>query len=319
MEVEHIIKTKRYFELTAVELAEVSNYASTEAEFDDMKSFLLSTQQTVKNQKITSTPELDDKVLNYLNQSYTQVTPWYNSVLLFLFPRDKQFFKYPAFQLVIASLLVFGVFNVVNFSSFNESKMAFENVEKFKVVEEEIEDEVVKELIINEEGLGSNDSDITKVELEEEKELIQSELVNFNLNTSSGTNFEGNGYFGAEQEMMDDVMEEVGVTDKVVDSAPALYDEKIDKEIVEFDEDSDELSETESVIVITADNSMSNYTQSASRKDLDSKVNEKANSKKAKRTAGLEMKFESLSSTTNVKQVSIQSTPELFELFFEVK
>jgi hypothetical protein len=318
MEVEHIIKTKRYFELTAVELAEVSNYASTEAEFDDMKSFLLSTQQTVKNQKITSTPELDDKVLNYLNQSYTQVTPWYNSVLLFLFPRDKQFFKYPAFQLVIASLLVFGVFNVVNFSSFNESKMAFENVEKYEV-EDKIEDEVIKELTINEEEFGNNDSDITKVELEEEKELIQSELVNFNLNTSSGTNFEGNSYFSAEQEMMDDVMEEMGVTDEVVESVPALYDEKRDKEIVEFDEDSDELSETESVIVITTDNSMSNYTQSASRKDVDSKVNEKANNKKAKRTTGLEMKFESLSSTTNVKQVSIQSTPELFKLFFEVK
>ena len=95
MEVEDIIKTKRYFELTAEELAEVSNYAASEVEFDDMKSFLLSTQQLVQDQKIKSTPELDDRVLNYLNQSYTPATPWYSSVLLFLFPRDKQIFKHP--------------------------------------------------------------------------------------------------------------------------------------------------------------------------------------------------------------------------------
>lgn len=312
MEVEDIIKTKRYFELTAEELAEVSNYATSEVEFDDIKSFLLSTQQLVQDQKIKSTPELDDRVLNYLNQSYTTATPWYNSVLLFLFPRDKQFFKYPAFQLAIASLLVFGVFNMVNFSSFNESKMAFEDVQKLKVIEEKTE-EVQEEAALNQSKLETESLEMVEEnsiqqtngylsnEIESEEEEVR-KIETFNLNFSA-----------------DEIEEEV-VINATQGAKPFVSKEQVlEEEVIQFDEDADGMYEAESITIALADDNVSSPAQSASRKDVDSKLYEKSSYKKAKGDAYAEAEFKRLATAPGVKQISIQATPELLDLFFEVK
>jgi hypothetical protein len=304
MEVEHIIKTKQYFELTAAELVEVSSYASNEAEFDDVKAFLVSTQQAVKNQKINDTPELDDKVLGYLNQSYTPVTPWYNSVLLFLFPRDKQFFKYPAFQLGLASLLIFGVLNMVNFSTFKEGKMAFEDVEKYQN-KEKVEIDSVEELIVSEPEFKANGADVSKLELK-----IEKEFSDLDLEKSSGVNFESDGYFGAESEILEEMMEEIPIADEVMPPS-IMNDEEVDNDIVEFIEEVQALVDEEQVMISTTGNRVPSTVESKLTNDQ-----EKSRNKKAKTLMNSEYKLESVSVGN---QVSIQSTPELFELFFEVE
>ncbi len=317
MEVEHIIKTKHYFELTAEELAEVSNYAVNETEFDDMKSFLLSTQHTVQNQKIISTPDLDDKVLNYLNESYAQTVPWYNSVLLFLFPRDKQFFRYPAFQIGIASLLVFGVFNMVNFSSYDTKEMAFEDVAKHQL-DEIIEMETTDKVVSDQLEPITNDVENFELVLVEQNGLAESKALMEIDNELDRVELEREEYFDMA------VVEEVVSLD-VFEIAPAMYSEKaeavVDEEAkLELDED-DSFSEiqTERLKVTTANKDVkSSLGDVSKRKDKKTSYN-----MKGKTDANVESNLESTQSVSIrvpiPKPISIQSTPELFQLFFEVK
>jgi|GEM_PF-2145302 len=310
MEIEHIIKSKKYFELTAEELAEVSNYASNEAEYDDMKLFLASTHEAVQNQKIKKTEELDKKVLNYLNHSYSQTVPWYNSVLLFLFPRDKQFFKYPAFQIAIASLFVIGVFNVINFSSFDKNEMAFEDVQKYKSTEE-IQPEIIESSDSNKLEFKTNTAEVVELKLEEGKELIESEL-------STPINAVSNG-FGLVEEIasfdevadadFEDVAEEIQVVE-LTDAVPAALSEKLFSKAIAIEED----VEAENVIIAPSVNTNQNV-----NKEVESRSYDELRIKKAKTSAKLESISGSGSSSSIIKQVSIESTPELFQFFFEVK
>ena len=79
-----------------------------------------------------STPELDDKIFAQLNASPSTNRPWYNSLLLFLFPRDRRVYQYPSFQLALATVLVFGAVNLINFDNINDNTLAFEDVSKVK-------------------------------------------------------------------------------------------------------------------------------------------------------------------------------------------
>jgi len=315
MEIEHIIKTKHYFELTAEELAEVSNYASNEVEYDDMKSFLISTHKTVQNQKIKKTEELDKKVLNYLNHSYSQATPWYNSVLLFLFPRDKQFFKYPAFQIAIASLFVIGVFNVINFSSFDKNEMAFEDVQKYES-KEEIQPEVTEASDSNRLEFKTNNVEVIESELEEGEELIQSELstpIN-TVSNSSGLVEELASFDEVEDTDFEDVAEEIQVVE-LNDAVPAALSEKLFSKDIAIEED----VEAESVTIAPSVRANQSVNKEVTQKDLEFSEYDKLSVKKAKTSAKLESISGNGSSSSTVKQVSIESTPELFQFFFEVK
>jgi len=310
MEVEHIIKSKKYFELTAEELAEVSNYASNEVEYDDMKSFLISTHKTVEYQKIKKTEELDKKVLNYLNHSYLQATPWYNSVLLFLFPRDKQFFKYPAFQIAIASLFVIGVFNVINFSSFDKNEMAFEDVQKYKS-KEEIQPEVIEGSDSNRLEFKTNTAEVVELELEEGKELIKSEL-SIERNTVSNDFGLVEGFTSFDEvadEDFEDVVEESQIVE-LTDAVPAASIEKLFSKDIAIEED----VEAESVAIVEGV-----FTDQNVNKEVESRSYDELSVKKTKTLVKLESRSVNGSNSSIDKQVSIESTPELFQFFFEVK
>jgi len=142
MNTEKIILEKRYFELSKSELESIKTLVSNENEFDDLKVFLQQTKGFVKANKISTSNQLDKLIFNKINSTSNISKPiWYNSFLLFLFPRDKQFYKYPAFQLALASVLIFGVFNIINFSadlSTSKSELAL------NTIEDQIEKEVSK-------------------------------------------------------------------------------------------------------------------------------------------------------------------------------
>jgi len=334
MEVEHIIKTKHYFELSADELVEVSNYVSSEVEFDDMKSFLLSTQTTFNAQKIKTSKELDKKVLNYLHHSYPQVQPWYNSVLLFLFPRDKQFFKYPAFQIVVASLLVFGVFNVVNFNSFNKTEMAIEDVSKFE--KKEFRSIVEKNVTTNEESLESNKQEefkpitndpitieVTDFEGDEKENVIFKEDIDSYLSGKS------EAFFNNEVVIMEEEFEQ----EKAVVPANSPL---IDDFIMDIDEiDSDMSYEAKELVSNEKHNEVTNGKKRKIKSNSKLFTKDKSNapqsvSNTSIQTESLKTDVAQMGNNSRVgttiananskdKQVSIKTTPELVNLFFEVK
>lgn len=318
MEVEQIIKSKKYFELTAKELAEVSNYASNETEFDDMKSFLLSTHQTVKNQKITNTNELDDKVLNYLNQSYAQTTPWYNSVLLFLFPRDKQFYKYPAFQLTIASLFVFVAINVVNFSSFEADKMAFNNSEEYEA-KEPVEIEILEEVEESVSDLKNDKIEVIEQKLEKENEMIKSELTSVPSSKLNEMDILKDLDVNYSFSFADEVVEEESEGISVFDSAPSGNGVDSRNDEADLEVDSESISELENTIVTANVRNANVENEAVSGKDKESKKISDINKfSKAKVSSSAEPAMEKIEPLPSVNKISLQSTPELLKLFFNV-
>jgi len=137
-EAEYIILNKEYFELSAEELLTVNEYVQNEAEFEEMKWFLASTQQAMVTDKVEATPELRKSVMDHLNQSEDKRKFWLNGVVVFLFPEDKRIHRKPAFQLAMVALLVIGFFFMVD-KPFEESNMALNTVEEEELAEEEME------------------------------------------------------------------------------------------------------------------------------------------------------------------------------------
>ena len=107
-EAENIILSKQYFELTADELATVSELVQNAEEFEEMKWFLASTQGALAGQKIEASPEMKRKVMEHLNQPKEKRRFWLNGVIPFLLPEDKKFYQKPAFQMSMAAILIIG-------------------------------------------------------------------------------------------------------------------------------------------------------------------------------------------------------------------
>jgi hypothetical protein len=105
---ENIILSKEFHELTAEELATVSELVQNAEDFEEMKWFLASTQQAVIANQIEPSPALKKSVLEHLNQPAKKRKFWLNGVIPFLLPEDKKFFQKPAFQLSMVAVLVVG-------------------------------------------------------------------------------------------------------------------------------------------------------------------------------------------------------------------
>lgn len=150
-EAENIILNKQYYELSADELATVSELVANAEEFEDMKWFLASTQQALVSEKVDASPELKKKVMEHLNQPRDKRRFWLNGVIPFLLPEDKKFYQKPAFQMSIAALLVIGFFMISN-NSFRDSTVALNDG---KMIEDKVGGEKSGELIEEVEEISS--------------------------------------------------------------------------------------------------------------------------------------------------------------------
>lgn len=142
-EAENIILTKQYYELSADELATVSELVANAEEFEDMKWFLASTQQALVSEKIEASPDLKKKVMAHLNQPADKRRFWLNGVIPFLLPEDKKFYQKPAFQMSIAAVLIIG-FIMINNNSFKDSTVALNDG---KMIEDKVGGEKSGEMI----------------------------------------------------------------------------------------------------------------------------------------------------------------------------
>lgn len=113
-DIEEIIRSKSYFELSKEELEAVSEFAQNEEEYVNMQWFLNGTISAVATDKITPSADLKKKVMAHLTDGANKKGFWLNSVGVFMFPDGKQFYKKPGFQLGLAAAVVIGFLFFVN-------------------------------------------------------------------------------------------------------------------------------------------------------------------------------------------------------------
>ena len=113
-EVEDIIISKKYFELTPSELELVKELAANEEDFEAMKWFLASTKSSLASDQISPNSALRSNVMAHLHKQPAQKTIWLNSVAAFMFPAQKKFYQMPALQMAAVAVLLIGVVFVYN-------------------------------------------------------------------------------------------------------------------------------------------------------------------------------------------------------------
>ncbi len=131
MDAEKIILTKNFYELTPSEKEAIKEYAQNENDFNEIKSFLVATTQSFNQQKAQLPDSINTSVLEHLYQPVSQKKTWFNTLMLFLFPKEKRFYQSPAFQLGIASILILLLINVIpNFSEQNQLAVNENTIQK---------------------------------------------------------------------------------------------------------------------------------------------------------------------------------------------
>lgn len=105
--IKNIIIEKNYFELSSNEKRSIDQWVTNEEEFDALKSLMLATKVAEsKNEKqLYSSVKLRLDERFAAKHAHKKETFW-NRFLIFFFPKDKQFFNKPAFQLAMVALVV---------------------------------------------------------------------------------------------------------------------------------------------------------------------------------------------------------------------
>ena len=221
---EDIIISKRYFELNAAEKEAVKEYASNEEDYEAMRWFLISTGNEFAKEKIEPSADLRRGVMAHLNQKQTAPkTIWLNGVSAFLFPSEKKFFQYPAFQMAAVAAVVVAIVLIYNQNPLSDKQeMAINTPENLKqeephytagteaattdtdVTQSELADEsneqtipdASKITVIEKESVAMNDEQASPalyyrdMAVAEEVKILEEDVVEYTLssNISSGAN-----------------------------------------------------------------------------------------------------------------------------------
>jgi hypothetical protein len=339
MSAEEIIISKEYFELSPSELSQISEYASNKADFDDVKSFLMDTKSAFDNERITTSTELDNNIMAHLHAEPANRVIWYNSFWLFLFPKDKQFYKYPAFQLAVSAIVAIGVFGLIDNTSLDQESMAYEPMddivefEETMKYEESAEKSIVELVDLNE-----------KLEKEDEVEPItNSGTANFNvtnkivLDVPTTVNevimSDDTEPYYADLDM--DENEEADVDFLTFEETALIGNTEIEKElnngvqVFELNKESDKVVNSSNAIVTSTDMLNSkNQDNKDLKRDRSKKKTVSASEQVSAATISTEVSLEDEvldqkvvenPSVSARKAATIEHTPELIQLFFEVK
>ncbi|MFK8037161.1 MAG: hypothetical protein AB8B74_02640 [Crocinitomicaceae bacterium] len=109
--VEEIVMTKSFFELTDQERLLVKELAKNQEEYDQLKILLSGTSSFFSETKVTASEGMRDHIMEKLYPPTPISVKWYESFWLFLFPENKSFYQYPAFQIVSVLLVFIGLFS----------------------------------------------------------------------------------------------------------------------------------------------------------------------------------------------------------------
>lgn len=118
---EEIIISKRFFELSPSEKEAVKEYASNEEDYEAMRWFLISTGTAFAADKITPSADLKRGVMAHLNQKQMPAkTIWLNGLTTFLFPTEKRFYQFPAFQMAAVAAVIVSVVMIYQMNPMQE-------------------------------------------------------------------------------------------------------------------------------------------------------------------------------------------------------
>lgn len=153
---EDIIISKRYFELTSSEKEVVRDLVSNEEEYEAMRWFLISTEESFAEEKIEPSSDLKKGVMAHLQQKQgAPKTIWLNGVGAFLFPAEKKFYQYPALQIAAVAVLFISVVAVYNSGKELDQTLAVNDQSEISSPEENTLSE--NETISQEENDSGND------------------------------------------------------------------------------------------------------------------------------------------------------------------
>lgn len=224
-EVEDIIKTKAYFELSADELKQVSEYAQTEEEYVNMQWFLNGAAGVFATDKIEASPDLKKGVMAHLTESKKKKGFWLNSVGVFMLPEGKKFYQKPAFQLGIAAVAVLGFLFFFN-NNMNESTLASNDL---KVEENTLEESNQPSTPVDTRADGDQQEDIDELN----KDLERDQLVNLQDEEILG--------LVVEQELTEELNE---MTTDSYESEPEMAPPPLIFEEISIVEDEEEVAES---------------------------------------------------------------------------
>ena len=300
--VEDIVKQKKYFELTPNERDLVKEFASNEEEYDNLKYLLSESGQYFDSRKVEASSAMREHIMEKLYPPITSSVKWYQSVWLFLFPPQKSFYQYPAFQLVGVLLVFVGIFTLYQ-SPFKTVDLAQNHsVQDLKEVKQPItivEDSSTLE--INE----NIEPELKSVEKEfsEQKTVVGEGLVD-NQDKYLDAKIEEEVSFQAE----DDISREI-TSDYLFDVSVPAAAPMLEKESLAPISANNEIVKTESSFTST-DATQENYDEKLVETQVSQVTVKKINGLKANRLS----RDKDLSSS-----VSVTENNNLKFLFFEVK
>ncbi len=147
-EIENIIKSKRFLELSENERELIREWASSEDEFNQLKSVFVATD-VFKNEQIKQlNPTIKQRLDVRFKEKYDkQRLVWYNKLWLFLWPEDANILKKPLLQLAAVGLIVLLATPFLFQNNSSQKRLAV-NDKPFEEKQEEINESIknVKEL-----------------------------------------------------------------------------------------------------------------------------------------------------------------------------
>ena len=139
--IEYLLKSKEYFELSSDELAIISAEIKDEQEYNQLKNLIVSiTDDPTENQLIEPPIELKNSLLEEFRKTNSKNKIWLNGIVTTLFPLDKKVVSMPGTQLIgiAASLaIILTIYLNVNPSeSSSEISMTSKELDKIDFPEE---------------------------------------------------------------------------------------------------------------------------------------------------------------------------------------
>lgn len=126
--IEEIVMTKAFFELTDQERLQIKSLAENQEDYDKLKKLLSGTASFFIDNRVTASVGMRDHIMEKLYPPTVASLKWYQSIWLFLFPNNKAFYQYPAFQLAGVFLVFFGIFSLWQ-NPIKDNKLANNSIE----------------------------------------------------------------------------------------------------------------------------------------------------------------------------------------------
>ncbi len=116
-----IVMEKEFIELTAEERSELSEFCSSEEEFNQIRQ-VFNGVEGMSFENPAPRPETKYRLDDLFEQAHPKAPVWYNSFLALLVPREKPFYRQPLLQAAAVLLLLFMTVPFVNNNMSGDSK-----------------------------------------------------------------------------------------------------------------------------------------------------------------------------------------------------